>query len=458
MRTPEVAIIGAGPAGLFCAEELIKRGMNPYDIDIIDAGNRMVDRWCPETQVCACRSGSDLICHILEGEGGAGGFSDGKLPFSLTRGTQLEQVFDPSLEPVLWEIEDVVVRHGGEGVRYEPHPGEPGGFAQAGLEFGTYTLRHVGSDGVQRWSKSMTDDLMSRGVQFFFGMEVHMADGVTVTGRPRRSGGDEYRSAPSTTVLATGIQGIPWLAQHMEWLGIPLKPGPAGVGVRVEAPADDLAVCFEHFYDWKAQLNHESGIILRSFCCNDRGFVTNQLHRTMPARGVNGHSYLDPARKSGSSNFAVIAKIGEEVTNDPQEYVKDVVRNINDLVDGHTTVQTMKSFMNGTTDESTRPSWRTNVMARDRVDASGAMPPLLRDVFRDFMTRIVEAVPTLSPDTALVYAPEIKYPAKRVPADLSTFRVPEIDNLYVVGDATGYVDSFVAAALTGVVAARSIAD
>ena len=74
------------------------------------------------------------------------------------------------------------------------------------------------------------------------------------------------------------------------------------------------------------------------------------------------------------------------------------------------------------------------------------------------MTRIVEAVPTLNPDTALVYAPEIKYPAKRVPVDLSTFRVPEIDNLYVVGDATGYVDSFVAAALTGVVAARSIAD
>ena len=76
--------------------------------------------------------------------------------------------------------------------------------------------------------------------------------------------------------------------------------------------------------------------------------------------------------------------------------------------------------------------------------------------FSGFLDSLMDAVPSIDPTRALVYMPEIKYPAGRVPVDLGSFRVPGHDNLYVIGDATGYVDSFVAAALTGIVAADDL--
>lgn len=443
-----IAIVGAGPAGLFCAQELLDRGIS--DITIIDMGKRMEARWCPETQACAC-----LSCYVLEGQGGAGGFSDGKLPFSLMRGTQMEKLFDDSLEPVLWEIDKQVVKHAGPGVWYEPSANPPpGDFASVGLDFGTYPLRHVGSDGVRRWASGMSQELAERGVQFRWETEVTSFGRNYLYLKSRELG--TYSMDADRVIIATGIQGIPWLSGYLESSGIELGSGPAGVGVRVEAPADSLAVLFDAFYDWKVVYEAAPGLTFRSFCCNQRGYVTNQWHKTMPARGVNGHSMLDPAQRSGSSNFAIIAKVGEEFADDPQEYVKGVVRSINGLTDGHTAVQTVSDFLHGKIDpDPVTPHWRTNVMARSRVDIGQGMPVELRDQFRAFITKLMQVVPSLDPKESLVYAPELKYPAKRVPVDLSSWWLPQAE-VYVLGDATGYVDSFVAAAITGVVAARHI--
>jgi len=60
MRRVDVAIIGAGPAGLFAASGLIGCGL---DVLLVDRGKE------PSTRE-----------HICFGIGGAGAFSDGKLP------------------------------------------------------------------------------------------------------------------------------------------------------------------------------------------------------------------------------------------------------------------------------------------------------------------------------------------------------------------------------------------
>ena len=75
----DVVIIGAGPAGLFCAYELIKRN-SKLKLALLDKGKRAEDRFCPmnklKTTCKNCR-----ICGTLAGFGGAGTFSDGKLNF-----------------------------------------------------------------------------------------------------------------------------------------------------------------------------------------------------------------------------------------------------------------------------------------------------------------------------------------------------------------------------------------
>ena len=72
-----VAIIGAGPAGIFSALEIVK--LRPeWKVVLIEKGQKIEKRKCP------LREGADKCtncrrCGLLCGWGGAGAFSDGKL-------------------------------------------------------------------------------------------------------------------------------------------------------------------------------------------------------------------------------------------------------------------------------------------------------------------------------------------------------------------------------------------
>src|SRR5574344_2123103 len=75
----DVLIIGAGPAGLFTAYELITK--NPkLNIALIEEGKDATSRICPMNKYGKpCQNCNP--CNILAGYGGAGTFSDGKLNF-----------------------------------------------------------------------------------------------------------------------------------------------------------------------------------------------------------------------------------------------------------------------------------------------------------------------------------------------------------------------------------------
>ena len=76
MKTYDVLIIGAGPAGIFAARELADQ--NPgINVLLVDKGRKIQERQCPipKTGKCAhCQP-----CAIMNGWAGAGAFSDGKL-------------------------------------------------------------------------------------------------------------------------------------------------------------------------------------------------------------------------------------------------------------------------------------------------------------------------------------------------------------------------------------------
>ena len=453
MTGPRVLIVGAGPAGMFCADELLKSGIT--DVTILDSGGRMVRRVCPEIRACQC-----AVCDVIEGEGGAGGFSDGKLPYSLTRGTQLEQIFDPSCEPILREIDETVVRFGGPGVWYDPISSEPSEFEGSPLKFTSYPLRHVGTDGIREFTSRMGADLIARGLNlrtFTNAIRILIGrDGLT-QGVASSRGGQASDWMSDILVIATGIQGITWMEKQMSQQGISLESGPAGIGIRIETRAEVLESLFERFYDWKLIYDHD-GMILRSFCCNRQGYVVNQYHRELEIRNVNGHSSLDPVKRSRSSNFAIIAKIDDRICEDPQQYVREVARSINKEADGHSIVQSLSRFMSGSHSirEDINPLVRTNLLARYGADIGGAMPRDLYHAFFDFIHELYKVVPGVQGPDSLVYAPEMKYHGKRIPVDFDTWRSRDIGNMYVLGDASGYLDSFVAAALTGVIAGRDI--
>ena len=76
----DVVIIGAGPAGIFTALEMIKKGSR-QKIIMVEKGQAVENRHCPKDKTKKCVN-CKPYCHITTGFSGAGAFSDGKLSLS----------------------------------------------------------------------------------------------------------------------------------------------------------------------------------------------------------------------------------------------------------------------------------------------------------------------------------------------------------------------------------------
>ena len=85
----DVIIVGAGPAGIFTALELIEKAPN-LSVLIIEKGKDIENRTCPskEKNIPCIRCDS---CSIVNGWGGAGAFSDGKLTLTTEFGGWLDE-------------------------------------------------------------------------------------------------------------------------------------------------------------------------------------------------------------------------------------------------------------------------------------------------------------------------------------------------------------------------------
>lgn len=454
-----VLVIGGGPAGLFAVEQLHQKGVR--DILIIDSGKEALDRQCPLTTTCSCAP-----CDILEGVGGSGGVSDGKLTFALDRGTQLEQIFLPEHEPLLDYVEETFLKFGSEGVNYRPKEGEVPEWDDkgTGLRFSTYPLRHVGSDGIQQFSDQYAAhirgldgvELLSRsralnllwstdGRNRLLGARVRtVSDGKTFTR-------DIYADH---VIVAVGLWGVGWLEDQLLPRGIKYLTGAAGFGMRVECPDDVLEPLFSQFYDFKV-MGEYNGMTLRSFCCNANGHIMPEYHKHLGVRNVNGHSYLDPNLKSKSSNFSLQAKVTPDLVEDPQAFVRSTGRSVNALSNGWQGRQRVSDFIHRVESVRTDDPTVTYPQAR-MVNIASALPDLLWTAFREYLLDLDIVIPGVV-ERGWLYAPEIKYHAKKLPIDRETWALQGATNAYILGDSTGLTGSYVSAALTGIIAAQAIA-
>ena len=104
MDKKDVAIIGAGLAGIFAAHEL---SMQCPDLDIVvlEQGRAIAARSCPIVEKKTKQCIGCVPCAIMRGFGGAGAFSDGKFNFTTEFGGWLTDYLDH--DTVMGLIDDV---------------------------------------------------------------------------------------------------------------------------------------------------------------------------------------------------------------------------------------------------------------------------------------------------------------------------------------------------------------
>ena len=164
----DVIIVGAGPAGLFAAYELITKNKK-LKIAMLDKGFRVKNRVCPMNKNgVPCQNCNP--CAILAGYGGAGTFSDGKLNFIPRLGkSDLTKYMPESVaNKLIDETEEIFNKFHMDAEVYPSNMDEAMEIkkkvAIAGAKLLVIKQKHLGSDHLPQYIDGICDYLTENGV------------------------------------------------------------------------------------------------------------------------------------------------------------------------------------------------------------------------------------------------------------------------------------------------------
>jgi len=447
-------IVGAGPAGMFAADELAGR----LDTLIIDQGRDIDVRECKMKRrgICTHCDPCDIMC----GVGGAGTYSDGTLNLRPDVGGDLaEQTGDPEYA---WELVDhvdrVFVRYGAPDSMYIPKGEEvellKRRAAAVGARFIEITQRHMGSDNAPKVIGNFEKDLKDRGVEFLLSTKVddliiedNACVGVVLEDK------SEIRSR--FTIIAPGRVGATWIDEVVKKHKIGAKYAPIDVGVRVEVPAIIMDPITKINRDPKFHIQTKTyDDFVRTFCTNEHGFVVKEEYEGFIA--TNGHSMRN--LKSENTNFAFLVRVElTEPIENTVRYGRSIAKLATTIGGGKPVLQRMGDLRRGRRSTQERLMKNTVVNTLKDVtpgDISMALPHRIVTDIREGLEVLNEIIPGVASDSTLLYAPEVKFYSMQVLVDRNM--ESSVENLFAAGDGAGLSRDIVNAAATGVIAARGI--
>ena len=425
-------IIGAGPAGLFCAYMLAKAGFRPILLErgeAVEERQKKVDHFWKTGEL-------DTQSNVQFGEGGAGTFSDGKLN-TLVKDNHGRSRF----------VLKTFVEFGAkEDILYESKP-------------------HIGTDILIDVVRNMRNEIINLGGEICFNSQVtdlRMEEGKISA---LQVNGQEWIET-SAAVLAIGHSARDTFQLLLE-RNIPMRSKAFAVGVRMEHPQllinenqygkdypDSLPAAA---YKLTRKVSDDRGVY--SFCMCPGGYVVNaSSEEGMTA--VNGMSYH--ARAGENANSAIIISVrpedfGSEEPLAGVEFQRKLEKAAYREGKGKIPVQLFGDFCKneisrtlGEIRPNTKGEWTFgNVRA--------IFPENLAEGLEEGIKGCEKLIPGFAREDALLLGVESRTSSPvRIERDNDTLE-SEITGLYPCGEGAGYAGGIMSAAMDGIKIAEAIA-
>jgi uncharacterized FAD-dependent dehydrogenase len=432
---PPVVIVGAGPAGMFCAWALARRGVRSI---VLERGKPVRPRR-RDLAALAKRGELDPESNYCFGEGGAGTFSDGKLYTRAHKRGDVQEV-----------LEAFVAYGAPEEILVDARP-------------------HIGTNRLPRVVTGMREHLQSAGVEIAFERRV---DGLRVEGGRVSGVIASGEVVPARAVVLAVGHSARDVTAWLHAAGVPLTAKPFALGVRLEHPQ---ALIDGLQYGGLAGhpalgaaayrlVEQAAGVGAFSFCMCPGGFIVPAA--TEPGgQVVNGWS---PSSRGGRyANSGFVTEIGPAQIAaaglDPSDELAGVElqRRIEQAAyeaGGGAYVapaQRVDDFVAGRDSKALPECSYPRGLRAARLDVllGGLAEPL-----REALRRIGARMPGFVSSEAVAVGVESRTSAPvRTERDKETCESPGVAGLYPCGEGAGFAGGIMSAALDGIRVAESVA-
>lgn len=440
----DVIIVGAGPAGIFCAYEL--------------------NKLAPELKVLILEEGKrrqiDDKNNNLFGWGGAGAFSDGKFTLTSKTGGQLvDGGYLTLLEfnDILEYTEFIYEKFGG---KQEIKIGDGAKISElirranaVGLELIPYPIKHWGREGAYKLVEGLFGHLKAVGVKIRLSAEIVSIEKDQYWRATTKDGETFYSKS---LVLATGRAGADWTVKQLKRHGVKTENNPADVGVRMEVKKSMLQELTDNLYDFKlVYLTPKRRDRVRTFCVCPGGKVVQEQHVDFTA--VNGQT--DKNGQTENTNFAILVSVNfTEPFKDANDFGRYIAGLGTLLSDGSILAQTLADWQN---EKRSKQSSLKNFSIKPTLlesapgDLRLALPERIFAGVNEMIEALGKFIPGMSNgNNALLYGIEVKFYSRKV-VFTDGFET-KARGLYVIGDGSGVTRGLAQSSIMGIKAARDI--